>query len=110
MAADSTTAEKQACACQNMKIETSKGEYQGTGCTSGTKKKFAPGHDAKLRSLLVKAGIGGLWVYVKEADGSVSKMAHDAAAALHGLADHVKSGVEKALAREEAKKKSAETN
>lgn len=30
-----------------------------TGCTGATRSTYTPGHDAKLRSLLVQAGIGG---------------------------------------------------
>ncbi|MER5680363.1 hypothetical protein ABT248_30115 [Streptomyces sp. NPDC000971] len=30
-----------------------------TGCAATTKRLFAPGHDAKLKSFLIKAGAGG---------------------------------------------------
>jgi len=55
------------CACQFYSIE--RGDvpegadpneyltYEDTGCTATTTRVFAPGHDAKLKSLLIKAGV-----------------------------------------------------
>lgn len=97
------TKEPAFCACANYQVEGA-----GTGCTSTTKKKFAPGHDAKLRSLLVKAGVAGHSVHVKEEDGSVSTMGHLEAAKLHGLVDHVEHGVKLALERLAKKQKVAD--
>lgn len=37
-------------------------ETEGTGCNARTTRDFAPGHDAKLKSLLIKAGVQGLEV------------------------------------------------
>lgn len=37
-------------------------ETEGTGCTATTAREFAPGSDAKLKSLLIKAGVAGLEV------------------------------------------------
>ncbi|MFF3351077.1 hypothetical protein ACFYWN_00295 [Streptomyces sp. NPDC002917] len=33
-------------------------QLKATGCTATTQSKFAPGHDAKLKSLLIQAGAG----------------------------------------------------
>lgn len=59
------------CECQRYEIENWTGEVPegadpgdylvttGTGCTQTTTRVFAPGHDAKLKSLLIKAGAEG---------------------------------------------------
>lgn len=81
------------CTCSRYQVETPEGVV-GTDCTSVTRKKFAPGHDAKLKSLLVQAGANGHSVRVTEEDGSVSVMGHSAAAKLHGMVEHVEKGIE----------------
>lgn len=86
------------CACARYKVETPEG-LTGTDCTATTKKKFAPGHDAKLRSLLVRAGADSQNVHVTEEDGSVSVMTHIEAAKLHNLVEHVEKGIELLLQR-----------
>jgi hypothetical protein len=46
------------CACSlvvTYRDET--GEPVGTGCTATTRRTFAPGHDARLKGFLIKAGI-----------------------------------------------------
>lgn len=59
------------CACHAFEIQTWSAEvpegadpgdyaqYEGTGCTQLTHRTFAPGHDAKLKSLLIRAGAAG---------------------------------------------------
>lgn len=55
------------CACGNYSFEVLIHENVGggvwqqktTGCTATTQSTFAPGHDAKLKSLLIAAGVGG---------------------------------------------------
>lgn len=59
------------CLCSQFEIVTREFELPGgepdydaesTGCTETTAREFAPGHDAKLKSLLIRAGIAGLEV------------------------------------------------
>jgi len=46
-----------------------------TGCTAVTAREFAAGHDAKLKSLLIRAGIAGLAVRQGEITSDASKAA-----------------------------------
>lgn len=76
-------------------------------CEEVTASKFAPGHDAKLKSMLIRAGSEGLRVFktVRAADGSEEDVeyGHEAAADDYGFGDKVRSGV--ALARQRAEEK-----
>lgn len=96
------------CSCSKFEIAKADGTKVNTGCTSVTKKVFAPGHDAKLKSLLVQAGLDGGSVHVTEEDGTVSIMTHSAAAKIHDMVDHVEKGIRLAKERLERKKKAEE--
>lgn len=63
---------------------------------------FAPGHDAKLKSLLIKAGAAGCEV-MKSVDGGYLTMSAMDAASEYGFASTVKTGIDKAIERETAK-------
>lgn len=73
-------------------------EEIGTGCTATTKNEFAQGHDAKLKSFLIKAGIRGL--EVAKVEGGL-RMSSDAAnmAREYGFADMVVEGIRKGVAK-----------
>jgi len=85
---------KTRCACHAYEIESWIGEvpedgdpndyvqYEGTGCTQYTERIFAPGHDAKLKSLLIKAGAAGLEVVL-----------HDGGVNSHASAEHFAKGL-----------------
>jgi len=72
-----------------------------TGCTSTTRKMFAPGHDAKLKSLLIKYGALDEEIYRLEGSVRVSASA-DNWATRYGFTDQVCSGIDKAVARRRA--------
>ena len=73
-----------ACECGRYEIEQWTGEVpegadpgdflelRGTGCVQTTTRTFAPGHDAKLKSLLIEAGASG-WS-VRRNDGGVASI------------------------------------
>lgn len=107
-----------ACACQKFEIENWLGEvpegadpgdfveYIGTGCVQSTARTFAPGHDAKLKSLLIQAGARGLGVRYGSVNSDAMKVANR-----FGFGHQVLAGIDKAQARaeERAAKKSAKS-
>lgn len=64
------------------------------GCTATTSSKFAPGHDAKLKSLLIKAGSLGRKVFKTDEQGNDVEISVADAAGEYGFADKVQSGIE----------------
>lgn len=79
-----------------------------TGCTKTTTREFAPGHDAKLKSLLIRAGAMGAEVR-RVVDGMALTGDAVKAAEGYGFAHMVASGIERAarLAAEKAERKAA---
>lgn len=57
-------------------------QQKTTGCVATTQSTFAPGHDAKLKSLLIAAGVGGHQVRQTTRDTVVVKDALRVAADL----------------------------
>jgi hypothetical protein len=62
------TAARVACTCSLVRIFAEDGTLITTGCVETTKRTFAPGHDARLKGFLIRAGIAGHTVRVG-ADG-----------------------------------------
>lgn len=107
-------AEPHPCECSRYEIESWIGEvpegadpgeyvrHTGTGCDQTTARTFAMGHDAKLKSLLIRAGASGL--AVRRDDGGVV-VTGDALqmAAAYGFAAKVEHGIR--LAGEKAARK-----
>lgn len=52
------------CTCSIVAIVSQDGTVKTTGCTATTKRVFAPGHDARLKGFLIRAGIAGDMVSV----------------------------------------------
>ncbi|MFV2195993.1 hypothetical protein [Nocardiopsis sp. LOL_012] len=79
-----------------------------TGCTKTTTREFAPGHDAKAKSLLIRAGAMGAEVR-RVVDGMALTGDAVKAAEGYGFAHMVASGIERAarLAAEKAERKAA---
>lgn len=57
-------------------------DYAGTDCQEGTDHEFAPGHDARLKGMLIRAGVAGQ--QVRTPDGMIT----DAAGAARGFGFH----------------------
>jgi hypothetical protein len=86
------------CVCANY-VDNDNGA--GTGCGSVSRSKFAPGHDAKLKSFLIRCGADGH--QVRQADnGQVESSL--AWAKLFGFAEQVRSGIDRAVAKNQARK------
>lgn len=94
------------CACGEFQIgftteENGEPDFDGTGtgCTNTTRRVFSPGCDAKLKSLLIRAGIEGMEVHY--GGGIVSDAVN--VARQFGFAPMVAAGIERGLAKLEAK-------
>lgn len=57
--ATATTSDRHPCACSTVIAFTENGEPRVTHCTATTKRIFAPGHDARLKGFLIRAGAEG---------------------------------------------------
>lgn len=105
-AAAATAVEATPCLCGKYEVvleefDTPNGpDYtaETTGCNETTGNEFAPGHDAKLKSLLIRAGVAGHAVRY----GSLTTTA-DKAAQGFGFAHMVLAGIEKGKAKVAAK-------
>jgi hypothetical protein len=106
MAANTTakkTAEPTRCECSRYELE----DGRTTGCTAETKRLFAPGHDAKLKSFLIRAGAAGEMVTRVAEDGHRTSGQADSLAAKFTFGYMVKAGVTRA--RDKAAEKAART-
>lgn len=93
------------CACSLYTGQDIKGVALTTGCTAETVRTFGPGHDAKLKSLLIKTAIAGVDVTKKTENGSTT-MSPVHAAEEYGFRPQVEKGLDthngKAVKRDEA--------
>jgi len=64
MNATATAQATKPCTCGKVATRTETGELVTTGCNATTKRTFAPGHDARLKGFLIRAGIAGQDVIV----------------------------------------------
>lgn len=94
--------EPTACACQFYTGQNAKGETLSTGCSEVTPRTFRPGHDAKLKSLLIQVGAAGNQV-TKATDDEDVEMDPLHAAEEYGFRGLVEKSVESAKAKEEAR-------
>ena len=81
------------CACSLYVGRDSNGEALSTDCEAVTVRTFGPGHDAKLKSLLIKTAIAGEDV-IKVVDGSETELSPVHAAEEYGFRELVEKGVE----------------
>lgn len=90
------------CACQFYSGKDVKGETLSTGCTEVTPRTFRPGHDAKLKSILIQVGAAGNQV-VKATDDEDVEMDPLHAAEEYGFRGLVEKSVEAKKAEADAK-------
>lgn len=86
-------AQPKPCACVAYVAKLADGTELTTGCTAQTPRNFAPGHDAKLKSLLIKAAIAGVDVTRSNGDG-VTELSPLHAAEDFGFRAQVEKGVD----------------
>lgn len=98
------------CACKDYAVKFD-GQERTTACDAESRGVFAPGHDAKLKSLLIFAGTHGHRVEHRTDEGT-HEMSHVEAAEQHGFRPQVEFAVskaaEKAAAREQREALAAE--
>lgn len=99
--------EATACACRFYSGKDAKGETLSTGCTEVTPRTFRPGHDAKLKSLLIKVGSAGNSA-VKTVDGETEEMDPLHAAEEFGFRDLVEKSIDAAKAKQKASEAKAQ--
>lgn len=95
------------CICNTFTRETADGEVvEQLGCVSDTRHTFAPGHDARLKGLLIRAGVAGQEVAWLSADGTRTGSDAQAVANRYGFGAQVAAGIARGLAKP-AKRNSA---
>ncbi len=90
------------CACQLYTGKDVKGEELTTGCNGENVRTFLPGHDAKLKSILIKTAVAGNPVKKSGEDGT-EDMDPLHAAEEYGFRSLVEKSVEAAKAKEDAR-------
>jgi hypothetical protein len=88
---ETTQAEAVACTCSQFATE----DGRTTGCAAETKRLFAPGHDAKLKSFLIKAGAEGIEV-IRTVDGIANPADASTHAAKFAFGHMVAAGITRA--------------
>lgn len=82
------------CACSFYTGKDIKGTELTTGCDAVTVRTFGPGHDAKLKSLLIKVAIADGQVTKTAEDGTVTELSPVHAAEEYGFRPQVEKGLE----------------
>jgi hypothetical protein len=72
-------------------------------CRASTTRLFAPGHDAKLKGRLIRAGVADAMVTATDADGNTAELAPMEVARLFGFARQVHAGIALGKDKEQAK-------
>lgn len=91
------------CSCSLFVAVAADGTTRRTGCTATTRRTFAPGHDARLKGFLIRAGREGLLIRTPEggADQLPAKVAERfgfAAMVAEGIARPARTRKAKAVA------------
>jgi hypothetical protein len=99
------------CACSEFEIgitteEDGQPDFDGsnTECSSTTRRVFSPGHDARLKSLLIRAGVEGLEV---RHNSGITYGDPVSAARQFGFAEMVAAGIQRSIAKAAAKAEKA---
>ncbi|MFF6858485.1 hypothetical protein ACFY9H_24290 [Streptomyces bacillaris] len=100
MAAKNTATQTEPTACTCSQFATEDGRT--TGCTAETKRLFAPGHDAKLKSFLIRMGAEGTEV-IRTVDGIASPADASTHAAKFAFGHMVAAGITRAEGKAAAK-------
>ena len=98
--AQTAAATKTACECGKWTVVSTTGEVARTGCTEVTTREFAPGHDAKMKSLLIFAGAND---HLVTRNGEGANVTPVVAANRHGFGHMVTAGIRRAKMLAEAK-------
>lgn len=83
------------CTCSKVSTRTETGELVTTGCTQTTKRTFAPGHDARLKGFLIRAGVEGQDVKVGDDAPRTAQEVADQFGFGYMVAEGIKAGAER---------------
>lgn len=102
------------CTCALVVVIDDAGNQTTTGCNASTKRIFAPGHDARLKGFLIRAGVEGHSVKVGQDKATTAQAVADQFGFGYMVAAGIKAGAERAFKAElkamaKAAKKSHET-
>lgn len=89
-----------ACACGGYTAFDIAGTKRTTGCKAVTKRTFAPGHDARLKGFLIRAGREGLLISTPEGETKDAMQVADK----FGFGHMVREGIARKAAPRKAKK------
>lgn len=88
------------CTCSKVSTRTETGELVSTGCSQTTKRTFAPGHDARLKGFLIRAGVEGQDVTVGDDAPRSAQAVADQFGFGYMVAEGIKAGAERAFKAE----------
>lgn len=89
-----------ACTCSLVVAFAEDGTERTTGCTATTKRTFAPGHDARLKGFLIRAGAENMLVRVGDDVNTSAQAVAEQFGFGYMVADGIKRAGEKAFAKE----------
>ena len=89
-----------ACVCALVVAFADNGEELTTGCNATTKRTFAPGHDARLKGFLIRAGIAGHLVRVGEDANTDAQAVADQFGFGYMVREGIRKGAEREFRRE----------
>jgi len=87
------------CTCSLVIAITDNDEILTTGCRATTKRTFAPGHDARLKGFLIKAGAAGHMVRVGEDVNTSAQAVADQFGFGYMVAEGIKKAQDRAFAK-----------
>lgn len=95
-----TAIAKVACTCSLVRIFAADGTLTTTGCTQLTRRTFAPGHDARLKGFLIRAGVQGHTVRIgAKGPEMTAQQVADHFGFGYMVADGIKRGAEREFAK-----------
>lgn len=93
------TADLKPCTCSRVATFTETGEVVTTGCTATTRRTFAPGHDARLKGFLIRAGVADQLVRIGNDANTDPEAIADQFGFGYMVRTGIKNGKEKAAAK-----------
>lgn len=90
------------CTCSTVYAFDADGQIFTTGCVKTTARRFAPGHDARLKGFLIKHGAAGHTVR-RQVGGTTVATTIDAIADGYGFGHQVRAGIKRAADKAFAK-------
>ncbi len=87
------------CTCSLVAAVDTDGNVTTTGCTATTKRTFAPGHDARMKGFLIRAGVAEMVISVGEENNRTAEQVADQFGFGYMVAAGIKNGKAKLLGK-----------